>query len=64
MRDINQEVILSVPDLLSKLVEQASRVPYNPRYASTPAEIGTGLAVGGQAQEEGAEGTSGPLAYS
>jgi len=39
VRDINQELILSVPNLLSKLVEHASRLPYNPRYASTPAEI-------------------------
>ena len=39
VRDINQELILSVPNFLQKLVEHASRLPYNPRYASTPAEI-------------------------
>ena len=39
VRDINQELILSVPGCLSKLVDHATRVPYNPRYASTPAEI-------------------------
>ena len=39
VRDINHELILSVPDFLKKLVDHATRVPYNPRYASTPAEI-------------------------
>ena len=39
VRDINHELILSVPDFLKKLVEHATRVPYNPRFASTPAEI-------------------------
>ena len=39
VRDINHELILSVPDLLAKLVDHATRLPYNPRYASTPAEI-------------------------
>ena len=39
VRDINHELILSVPNFLQKLVEHATRVPYNPRYASTPAEI-------------------------
>ena len=31
MRDINQELILSVPGLLAKLVDHATRLPYNPR---------------------------------
>jgi len=39
VRDINQELVLSVPGFLSRLVEHASRLPYNPRFASTPAEI-------------------------
>merc|ERR550534_2277199 len=39
VRDINQELVLSVPGFLSRLVEHATRLPYNPRYASTPAEI-------------------------
>jgi hypothetical protein len=39
VRDINQELILSMTDLLSKLMEHASRLPYKPRYTSTPAEI-------------------------
>jgi len=39
VRDINHELILSVPGFLKKLVDHAARVPYNPRYASTPAEI-------------------------
>ena len=39
VRDINHELILSVPEFLQKLVDHATRIPYNPRYASTPAEI-------------------------
>ena len=39
VRDINQELVLSVPGLLARLVEHSSRLPYNPRFASTPAEI-------------------------
>jgi len=39
VRDINQELVLSIPGFLSRLVDHASRLPYNPRYASTPAEI-------------------------
>ena len=39
VRDINHELILSVPDFLNKLVDHATRTPYNPRFASTPAEI-------------------------
>jgi len=39
IRDMNQELVLSVPGLLSKLVGHATRVPYNPRFPSTPSEI-------------------------
>jgi len=39
VRDINQELVLSVPGLLSKLVDHATRLPYNPRFPSTPSEI-------------------------
>jgi len=39
VRDINQELVLSVGGFLARLVEHASRLPYNPRFASTPAEI-------------------------
>ncbi len=31
VRDINQELILSVPGFVRKLVEHAARLPYNPR---------------------------------
>lgn len=39
VRDINQELLLSVPDFILKLVNHATRLPYNPRFASTPSEI-------------------------
>jgi len=39
MRDINQELVLSVPGFLAKLVDHATRLPYNPRFPSTPSEI-------------------------
>jgi len=39
MRDINQELVLSVPGLLARLVDHATRLPYNPRFPSTPSEI-------------------------
>merc|ERR1719508_191033 len=39
VRDINQELLLSVPEFILKLVNHATRLPYNPRFASTPSEI-------------------------
>ena len=39
IRDINQELVLSVPGFLRKLFEHATRLPYNPRFPSTPTEI-------------------------
>ena len=39
IRDINQELVLSVNGLLAKLVDHATRLPYNPRFPSTPSEI-------------------------
>ena len=33
VRDINQELVLSVPGFLRKLVDHAARLPYNPRSA-------------------------------
>ena len=39
IRDINQELILSAKGLIEKLVEHATRLPYNPRFPSTPSEI-------------------------
>lgn len=39
VRDINQELVLSVKGLLGKLVEHATRTPFNPRFPSTPSEI-------------------------
>jgi len=39
VRDINQELLLSIPDFIKKLVNHSTRLPYNPRFASTPSEI-------------------------
>ena len=39
IRDINQELVLSVNGLMGKLVDHATRLPYNPRFPSTPSEI-------------------------
>lgn len=39
VRDLNQELVLSVPGLLGKLVDHATRLPYSPRFPSIPSEI-------------------------
>ncbi|XP_040581494.1 short transient receptor potential channel 4-associated protein [Lepeophtheirus salmonis] len=39
VKDINQELTLSVPGFLQKLVDQATKLPYLPRFSSLPTEI-------------------------
>jgi len=39
VKDVNQELLLSVPGFLSKLVNYSTRLPYKPRFVSMPSEI-------------------------